>query len=46
MEFHDNVSTNSHQEIQRLFEEIGFFTKLNWDGNSAFGYLYGRRKTI
>ncbi len=43
MEFHDNVSQLKHDEIQRLMEEVGFVTSLVWDGDSPFGYLYGRR---
>lgn len=43
MEFHDNVSPLKHDDIQRLLEDIGFVVKLNWDGKSPFGYLYGRR---
>ncbi len=43
MEFHDNVSQYKHDDIQRLLEDIGFVVKLNCDGKSPFGYLYGRR---
>lgn len=43
MEFHDNVSTLKHDDIQRLLKEAGFVTRLNWDGNSPFGYIYGIR---
>ena len=43
MEFHDNVSQLKHDGIQRLLKELGFITKLNWNGNSAFGYLYAIR---
>jgi FkbM family methyltransferase len=43
MEFHDNVSRLKHNDIQSLLEEVGFATRLNWDGRSPFGYLYGRR---
>jgi FkbM family methyltransferase len=43
MEFHDNVSYLKHNDIQRLLEEAGFVTKLDWNSKSPFGYLYGRR---
>ncbi|OIQ05905.1 MAG: hypothetical protein AUK59_01995 [Candidatus Altarchaeum sp. CG2_30_32_3053] len=43
MEFHDNVSQLKHDDIQRLLEEVGFVTRLSWDGRSPFGYLYGKR---
>lgn len=43
MEFHDNVSQLKHNEIQKLLNDAGFVTKLNWDGKSPFGYLYGWR---
>ncbi len=42
MEFHDNVSSLSHDEILELLEDQGFSCWLDWDGKSSFGYLYGR----
>lgn len=46
MEFHDNVSQLKHEEIQRLLEGVGFVTTLKWNGNSPFGYLYGKRGAV
>jgi len=43
MEFHNNVSQLKHNDIQRLLGELGFVTSLVWDGDTPFGYLYGRR---
>lgn len=43
MEFHDNASQLKHDEIQKLLKEIGFVTKLNWNGKSPFGYLYATK---
>jgi FkbM family methyltransferase len=40
MEFHDNVSSMNHAEMQQHLESLGFKTKLNWNGRSPFGYLY------
>lgn len=44
IEFHDNVSTLDHNEIQRLLEEADFATTLKWDGKSPFGSIYGKKK--
>ncbi|GAC1346442.1 MAG: FkbM family methyltransferase [Ktedonobacteraceae bacterium] len=43
MEFHDHLSVFSHDEIQKLLGEAGFITILQWDNQSAFGYLYAWR---
>jgi FkbM family methyltransferase len=40
IEFHDNVSTIAHEQIQTLLEQHGFRTALKWDGASSFGFLY------
>jgi FkbM family methyltransferase len=40
MEFHDNVSSLKHSEIQHLLEQCGFKTACRWNGRSPFGYLY------
>ncbi len=44
MEFHDHLSQFIHDDIQKRLEEVGFTTKLKWDGTSALGYLYGWRE--
>lgn len=46
LEFHDNVSSLKHNDIQKLLGEAGFVTKLNWNGESPFGYIYGKRQMI
>lgn len=43
MEFHDNASPLNHNDIIKLLEDSGFATKLDWDGKSYFGYIYGKR---
>jgi len=44
IEFHDNALPQfKHDDIQRLLEEVGFVTRLNWNGKSRFGYIYARR---
>ncbi len=43
MEFHNNVSQLKHNDIRGLMGELGFVTSLVWNGDSPFGYLYGRR---
>jgi len=40
LEFHDNVSSLRHEEIQRLLEDMEFQTALRWNGKSPYGYLY------
>jgi Ni,Fe-hydrogenase I small subunit len=43
MEFHDHLSALNHQDIQKLLEEVGFTTRLKWDGKSPLGYMYAWR---
>ena len=44
IEFHDNVSILSHQQIQDILHQAGFATQLKWDGRSPFGLIYGLQK--
>lgn len=43
LEFHDNCSTLSHQQLEKLLTKAGFTVRVNWDGSSPFGYLYATR---
>lgn len=43
IEFHDNNSILTHFEIINILKSNHFETKLVWDGNSYFGYIYGFR---
>lgn len=46
MEFHDHLSLLNHNQIQKLLEETGFTTKLEWydkSPHSPLGFLYGWR---
>ncbi len=43
IEFHDNHSILSHEEIISELERAGFKTTLKWDGKSYFGYIYANR---
>lgn len=43
LEFHDNVSSLSHQEIESKLQQLGYTTAIRYDGSSPFGYLYGWR---
>lgn len=43
LEFHDNCSTLSHQEIEVLLTKAGYTVRVEWDGASPFGYLYAHR---
>lgn len=43
MEFHDNVSVIKHDEICSILTKAGFTCRLNWNGKSAFGYLFATR---
>ncbi len=45
LEFHDNCSTLSHQQLEKLLVKAGFTVRLAWDGSSPFGYLYATRST-
>ncbi len=40
IEFHDQLSQLSHDDIQKLLEDVGFTTKLKWNHKSPFGYIY------
>jgi FkbM family methyltransferase len=44
MEFHDHLSVLNHNDIQKLLEEVGFTTKVEWHDKphgSPLGFLYG-----
>jgi len=43
MEFHDNVSSLKHGEIESILDAAGFTTSIRWDGRSFFGYVYAIR---
>jgi len=43
IEFHDNHSILSHDEILTALKNAGFKTSLKWDGTSYFGYIYANR---
>lgn len=43
IEFHDNNSILSHDEILNELHNAGFKTSLKWDGKSYFGYIYASR---
>ncbi|MBG44366.1 MAG: hypothetical protein CL530_10405 [Aequorivita sp.] len=43
IEFHDNHSILSHEEIIEELENSGFKTFIKWDGKSYFGYIYANR---
>lgn len=43
IEFHDNHSVLSHEEILNELQNSGFKTSLKWDGKSYFGYIYANR---
>jgi FkbM family methyltransferase len=43
MEFHDNVSVLDHDALADRLQEAGFATRVAWNGESQFGYLYGWR---
>ena len=40
LEFHDNVSSLQHDEIQKIFEKADFNTSLRWNKVSPFGFIY------
>ena len=44
MEFHDHLTRSNHDELQKLLEETGFITELNWEKESPLGFLYAWRK--
>lgn len=43
MEFHDDASPLSHEELRALLEAQGFSTFLRWDGRSKNGFLFAQR---
>jgi FkbM family methyltransferase len=43
LEFHDTVSSHSHQEISAMLEGLGFTVQKKWDGVSPFGHLFAKR---
>jgi FkbM family methyltransferase len=43
MEFHDNVSSLSHGEMECRLRSAGFETHVEWDGKSPFGYIHAKR---
>jgi hypothetical protein len=43
MEFHDNLSSLNHDEIEDRLLSAGFKTQVEWDGKSPFGYIYAKR---
>ncbi|WP_418637568.1 FkbM family methyltransferase [Winogradskyella sp.] len=43
IEFHDNHSILSHEEILKELQDSGFKTSTKWDGKSYFGYIYANR---
>jgi len=44
MEFHDFLSSFTHEDIQKRLEETGFITELKWEKASPLGYLYAWRE--
>jgi len=44
LEFHDNVSTLTHCQIQDLLHQAGFVTQLKWDCQGPFGFIYASQK--
>ncbi len=40
IEFHDNWSSMSHQQIVEHLRRLGFTTELSHDGQGEFGYVY------
>lgn len=43
LEFHDNCSSLSHQQIKKILTKAGFRVQVDWDGKSPFGYIYAKR---
>ncbi|SRX75628.1 FkbM family methyltransferase [Aequorivita antarctica] len=43
IEFHDNHSILSHEQILKELHNAGFKTSLKWDGKSYFGYIYANK---
>ncbi len=44
LEFHDNVSSIHHQDIEKKFQNLGYITETIAHPNSPFGYIYASRK--
>ena len=43
MEFHADHSILNHSELIKYLNNVGFKTKLSWDGVSNYGYIYAKR---
>lgn len=43
MEFHDDIAKINHYDMQKLLEEAGFTTEVQWDGKSPLGYIFAWR---
>jgi FkbM family methyltransferase len=43
LEFHDHLSEITHVQLQKLLEDAGFTTRLEWDGKSVLGFIYAWR---
>lgn len=43
LEFHDHLSEVKHEHMQKLLEDMGFITRLEWDGKSVLGFIYAWR---
>lgn len=44
LEYHDNVSSLNHAQIEERLRSLGFSTTCISDGESEFGYVYGWRE--
>lgn len=44
IEYHDNVSSLNHTEIEKRLVDFGFTTEVSSDEGSEFGYVYGWRE--
>jgi hypothetical protein len=40
VEFHDNRSILTHDQINELFKSHNFKTNLKWDGEGNYGYIF------
>lgn len=43
LEFHDHLTQTKHEGLQRMLEQMGFTTRLYWDGESSLGFIYAWR---
>jgi FkbM family methyltransferase len=43
LHFHKHLSPTDPNEMRKRLEEAGFTTKLEWDGESPLGHIYGWR---